>query len=297
VNGNRWNYISYLPQVNMTVEEALADYQATDQDVIKSQTGFTMYSSRNGWVGNLTYLEPGKGYMLYRKGNTSTQFVYPTIKGSLNIERTMASQPGNLNYLQAPVSNNFKYADNMIVIAAVKGFSLLPNDKILAYAGNELRGEALPLQNPLTKTNTFFFNIPGNVQEPIGFRIERAGRVIAQADSVINYRPNSMMGTLQQPFLLKFAGNTIGINISPNPFHKEVMVKADLPSGNHEIQMSVYGITGQLVVAYPTETITGAYYQKAWNGRSSNGLEGSAGVYFIHLFVDGKTHVYKVIKL
>ena len=297
VNGNRWNYISYLPQVNMTVEEALADYAASDQDVIKSQTGFTMYSSQNGWVGNLTYLEPGKGYMLYRKENTNTKFVYPVNQGSLNIERAMGGQSGNLNKLQTPVTSNFKYAENMTVVLEVKGFSLLPNDRILAYAGDELRGEAIPLQNPLTKANTFFFNIPGSVQEPVGFRVERAGSVIAQADSVINYKPNSMMGTLQQPFILKFAGSAIAVNISPNPFHKEVMVKAELPAGNHEVQMSVYSITGQLMVAYSKEIITGSYYQKVWNGRNSSRMESGAGVYFIHLVVDGKTHVYKVIKL
>jgi hypothetical protein len=50
-------------------------------------------------------------------------------------------------------------------------------------------------------------------------------------------------------------------------------------------------------VAYSKEIITGSYYQKVWNGRNSSGMESGAGVYFIHLVVDGKTHVYKVIKL
>lgn len=36
VNGKSWNYISYLPAYSMSVKEALADYEATEGDVIKS---------------------------------------------------------------------------------------------------------------------------------------------------------------------------------------------------------------------------------------------------------------------
>jgi hypothetical protein len=297
VRGNRWNYISYLPQVNMTVEEALAGYQASDQDVIKSQTGFTMYSPTNGWVGNLTYLEPGKGYMLYRKANTNTSFVYPSTGGRLNGGRTSPIDFDRLNDLQIPVKSNFNFAENMTVVAAVEGITILPNDRILAYAGNDLRGEARAMQNPITKAGAYFFNISGKEQQPVSFRVERMGQVIAQADSVISYRPNSMMGTLPQPFMLQFNKTSIEVRVSPNPFNKEVFVRADLPIGNHEIQMSVYNITGQLMVAYPKETSNSRLYQKAWSGTRGNGLECTAGIYFIHLLVDGKTYVYKVIKL
>ncbi|MEO9003944.1 MAG: LamG-like jellyroll fold domain-containing protein [Ginsengibacter sp.] len=300
VKGNRWNYISYLPQVNMTVEEALADYTASDQDVIKSQTGFTMYSSRNGWVGNLTYLEPGKGYMLYRKVNTNTSFVYPTIGGSLNIERGSANagnQFERLNYLQAPVANNFSYADNMTLMAGVEGFSLRSNDKMLVYAGSELRGEALQIENPFTKTGTFFFNIAGNEQVPLSFRIERMGQVVAQADSVVSYRSNSIRGTLEKPVMLQFGLTGIGVSVSPNPFRKQVFLKAVLTPGDHEVQMSVYDVSGHSIVVYAKESTSGKYYQKTWDGRNSNGWESTAGIYFIHLFIDKKTYVYKVIKL
>src|SRR3546814_16746292 len=79
VEGGQWNYISYLPPTNMTVQEALAGYEASDEDVIKSQTGFAMYDSQTGWVGNLSYLEPGKGYMLFRKAGRDVSFFSPEI--------------------------------------------------------------------------------------------------------------------------------------------------------------------------------------------------------------------------
>src|SRR3546814_650385 len=84
VEGGQWNYISYLPPTNMTVQEALAGYEASDEDVIKSQTGFAMYDSQTGWVGNLSYLEPGKGYMLFRKAGSDVSFFYPVQGGTLS---------------------------------------------------------------------------------------------------------------------------------------------------------------------------------------------------------------------
>src|SRR3546814_10300493 len=68
----------------MTVQEALAGYEASDEDVIKSQTGFAMYDSQTGWVGNLSYLEPGKGYMLFRKAGSDVSFFYPVQGGTLS---------------------------------------------------------------------------------------------------------------------------------------------------------------------------------------------------------------------
>ena len=84
----QWNYIGYLPQVNMTVKEALADYKAMPGDVLKSQTSFTMYSDNNGWIGNLTYMEANKGYMLFRKADAgTTSFRYPSTLGSMTADR------------------------------------------------------------------------------------------------------------------------------------------------------------------------------------------------------------------
>jgi hypothetical protein len=300
VRGGRWNYISYLPQVNVTVTEALAGYEASDEDVIKSQTGFAIYDTRNGWVGNLTYLEPGKGYMLYRKGTADTKFTYPVISGSLTLHREAGNMMGEslrLNPYQLPVDNNFTFADNMTVIAAAgKEFTLLPGDKILAYAGAELRGESRTIENPATGENAMFFNVSGKDNQLIHFAVERNGKLVAQTDPVMSYMSNSMIGTLQKPFMLHFGKSSIETGIFPNPFREEVTIRATLSDGMHEVQMSVYDVNGKLVAIYPKETTDGKYYEVKWNGRTGNGVKCGAGIYFIHIVADGRSHVYKVIK-
>lgn len=300
VRGGRWNYISYLPQVNMTVTEALAGYEATDEDLIKSQTGFAIYDSRNGWVGNLTHMEPGKGYMLYRKETTNTEFTYPVISGILGVGRLAGNdqrESARLNPYQLPVENNFKFADNMTVVAAAEpGFTLLPGDRVFAYAGAELRGKSQLIGNPVTGEQMMLFTISGTANQPIRFEVERNGKAVAQTDPVISYVPNSMAGALRQPLLLHFGKASFETGIFPNPFHDAVTVRTTLPEGTHEIRVSVYDVKGKVVTVYPKETTDGKYYQVKWNGTNSNGAVCAAGIYFIHVIADGRPYVYKVVK-
>lgn len=300
LKGAQWNYISYLPQQNMTLAEALAGYNAWDGDQIKSQTGFAMYDSKLGWVGNMTYLEPGKGYMLYRKTGSDTSFTYPYIQGVLRLagDNVIADAGlSRLNYLEMPVANNYNYADNMTVTATDgKEFTLMPGDEILAYAGADLRGEAQSVNNPVTGDRVFFFNISGKNNQLIHFEVERNGKSVAQTDDVMSYMPNSMIGTLSRPFMLHFGKPDMQAGIYPNPFRNDISVHVTLSPGMHELQMSVYDVNGKIVAIYPKETTDSKYYQVTWNGRTSGGVACSAGVYFIHIFMDGVQHVYKVVK-
>lgn len=80
-----WNYIGYTPLVNLPVNEALADFysKASDGDIIKSQDEFATFSSNGGgWHGNLEYMKPGEGYMLYhqvtpQRPDKTVTFTYP----------------------------------------------------------------------------------------------------------------------------------------------------------------------------------------------------------------------------
>jgi hypothetical protein len=308
VKGGRWNYISYLPQVNISVKEALADYQATDEDVIKSQTGFAMYDSRNGWIGNLTYLEPGKGYMLYRKATSNTSFVYPTITGILtNFGRgghaagDVKMNEVNPNTMQTPVNNNFAYAENMTVTAIVGNeFPLQKGDRVLAYVNGSLRSEAQSIPNAVINKETFFLNISGTQQQPVYFMIERNGEIIAESATIIGFRPNGIVGKVSDPLVIHVKKITQGTFIYPNPFHDQVTISITLNDGPvslvHEVEMSVYNVAGQLMVKGSKEPIINGMYKTTWNGRNLNGTECPRGIYFINIKVDGVLKIYKVIK-
>lgn len=299
LKGGRWNYISYLPQANMTVKDALAGYEASEDDVIKSQTGFAMYDARIGWIGNLTYLEPGKGYMFYRKAPSDTVFHYPSIPGILRLAFGHDAMDGlRLNAAEQPVAGNYLYANNMTVVAVTgKGVTLLPGDEVMAYAGTELRARAKPITNPLTKSPALFFNIAGENSQLIHFEVKRNGTTVAQTGPVMSFRPDGIIGSVQEPFVLDFERPVESADIYPNPFHTQLSVHLVLSAGTHKLQMSIYDVKGRLIKAYAPVSVNSPDYQLVWDGTDGGGGTCNAGVYFLHLYIDGQAEVYKIVKL
>jgi len=295
----QWNYISYLLQFNCTLQEALAGYQASEEDVIKSQTGFAMYSAQNGWIGSLTYLEPGKGYMLYRKRATDTTFRYPAITASQIGGRVLPG--GVINADQRPVQGNFSYSDNMTVIAVLApGFDLRSGDSIMAYVNGEIRGKAKPILNSLINKNTWFFNIGGGAEQPIVFIVERGGSVVAQSSTVVNYGSNKVVGTLSKPLELQFVKLADLVTVNPNPFNQQTTINVDLSrlTGSNEqvIQLSVFDVTGRTVWGMPLQKISGLKYTATWNGKNHAGAVCSSGVYIVQVAINGVPYSYKLIK-
>jgi hypothetical protein len=296
LKGNSWSYISYLLQLNCSLKEAMAGYQASDEDVIKSQTGFAMYSRQNGWVGSLTHMEPGKGYMLFRKRTTDTSFRYPVITGSV-----LGVREGQVatNTEQIPVPANFSYADNMTIIAAVApGFDLRSGDNIIAYANGAIVGKARPIQNPVINRNTYFFNIGGDAEQAIVFMVERDGSMVAQSGTVVQYHANGIAGTLAKPLELQFVKNTDFITVNPNPFNQSTIITVDLSgfTGTREMQLSVFDVAGSQVWTMPVQKLSAMKYTTIWNGTNSSGGICTNGVYFIRVTVNGVSHMCKVIK-
>ena len=178
--------------------QALAGYDASDEDVIKSQTGFAMYDSQNGWIGSLTFMEPAKGYMLYRKQPVDTTFYYP-----VNIDPFGGRAHRNTEILtnsQTPVISNFNYSNNMTVTAVIGNeYTTQPGDIIYASAGGEIRGKARIEQNGVTHQGILFFNIAGEQEQPVSFMLERNNKIIAASDAILSYLSNRRTGTIGNP--------------------------------------------------------------------------------------------------
>lgn len=277
-----WNYIGYIPNVNLTLKEALAGYEAQEGDIVKGQSAFSMFGGNLGWLGNLTYMEAGKGYMLHREGET-TQLVYPSISGTTaGKTRAMATE--------APAYANKQYAQNMSVVAAINGV-FETNDRILAYAGSELRGIGKAVKNPANDSTLYFININGEGTEPISFALERKGEIIAKTNAEFDYSSNSVKGNIQNPYVLNFMNEDGKGNVYPNPFDRELNITMSVqPEATFEIIIN--DISGRLIRQYETQQATNGYIRITLND-----LEGLAsGVYMLNVKVDGANNVYKVEK-
>ena len=73
-----WNWISYLLTIETPVGEALMNLTPAHGDMIKGQNSFSTYDAATGlWLGSLTSLVPGKGYIYLSKDTQSKTFTYP----------------------------------------------------------------------------------------------------------------------------------------------------------------------------------------------------------------------------
>ena len=293
VNGNRWNYISFLPNTNFTVKEALAGYEAVEGDIIKSQTQFAMYSG-SGWIGNLNYMNANKGYMLYRAGSDTINFVYPSISGSLsNNSRSLLTDGAPIE--QGFVNNN--YAENMNIIATGSSGIVQPGDKIVASVNGEKRGvgEAVPFGESEIHFITISGSEAGDVK--VSFDLQRGNEIIARSSTAIDYRSNTMQGSPESPIVLNFSGGESNARLYPNPFTDLLSIDVSVSQGD-EVRISIYDALGRLVTTLPAATSEndGAYHA-AWNGQTAGNLSCPAGIYLVHITINGgEVSVYKVEK-
>lgn len=182
-----WNYISYLPLVNMNVSDALKGYKAENGDVIKSQDAFATYSTANGWEGDLTTMTVGRGYMLKRGVNASqVSFTYPVESFGSSVK---AAAP----------AKSYRYADNMNIIGEVEGINVEDGDSLVAYVNGEIRGASR-----LERNHKVFLTIQGDEDAKVAMVLVRDGEIIATASNMIGYQSNNVLGTSDAPTAITF---------------------------------------------------------------------------------------------
>ena len=185
--GAGWNYISYLPLVNMNVSDALKGYKAENGDVIKSQDAFATYSTANGWEGDLTTMTVGRGYMLKRGVNASqVSFTYPVESFGSSVK---AAAP----------AKSYRYADNMNIIGEVEGVSVEDGDSLVAYINGEIRGASL-----LERNKKVFLTVQGDEDAKMAIVLVRDGEIVATASNMIGYQSNNVLGTSDAPTAITF---------------------------------------------------------------------------------------------
>jgi len=62
VNTTGYNWIAYIPQNSLPLEEALVSINVANGTCIKTQNQSAVYDG--GWVGDLTHMYPGISYII-----------------------------------------------------------------------------------------------------------------------------------------------------------------------------------------------------------------------------------------
>lgn len=281
----RWNYISYLPSDNFTLKEALAGYDAKEGDIVKSQTQMAMYSGNLGWIGSLTYMENGKGYMLQRQSQDDAVLQYPSKTSVGRKAKAAMAAAKNADGTNA----YFPYSANMTAVVEVEGVELQQGDRLVSYVGGEPRGYAEGITLPDGRT-IFMLAVGGDKPEAVDVTIERGGNIIAKAPSVISYAANSNVGTINEPMHISFLGTDGGLYVYPSPFHSQLKIRAMVDRDAYA-DVYVTDMSGKRVVAW-SDCNAGGNVDITWNA----GNTVPAGVYIVSISVDGNVYSMKAIK-
>lgn len=281
----RWNYISYLPSNNFTLKEALAGYDAKEGDIVKSQTQMAMYSGNLGWIGSLTYMENGKGYMLQRQSQDDAQLQYPSKTSVGRKAKAAMAAAKNADGTNA----YFPYSANMTAVVEVEGVELQQGDRLVSYVGGEPRGYAEGITLPDGRT-IFMLAIGGDKPEAVDVTVERGGDIIAKAPSVISYAANSNVGTINEPMHISFLGTEGGLYVYPSPFHSQLKIRAMVDRDAYT-DVYVTDMSGKRIVAW-NDCNAGGNVDITWNA----GNTVPAGVYIVSISVDGNVYSMKAIK-
>ena len=277
----RWNYISYLPSDNFTLKEALAGYDAKEGDIVKSQTQMAMYSGNLGWIGSLTYMENGKGYMLQRQSQDDAQLQYPSKASVGRKAKAVKSADEPTAY--------FPYSANMTAVVEVEGVELQQGDRLVSYVAGEPRGYAEAIALPDGRT-VFMLTIGGDKPEAVDVTVERDGDVVAKAPSAVSYAANSNVGTLSEPMRISFLGTEGGLYIYPSPFYSQLKIRAIVDRDAYT-DVYVSDMSGKRIVAW-NDCNAGGNVDITWNA----GNTVPAGVYIVSIAVDGNVYSMKAIK-
>lgn len=290
-----WNRIGYVASQNMTVSEAMAGFEPQLNDVIKGQYQFAMFDGYS-WVGSLTYMEPGKGYM-YKSFNIDTvSFVYP--------EQSRLKRGGNISAFDKHLSNKtsaaeFEYPFN--IVARVDA-DVSKGDSILAYINGKLMGKAA-IDNQSPYAQFVYLTVFGDNQQlhqTISFTLKTKEGEVA-FDKQVAFRGNEVEGTPDEPVVLSLTDDMgmtnqylreNGIQVYPNPFNEELNLLFYLEQTEEAI-ISVYNLAGNPVCVLPERM-----YKKGINAvnLSSYTTNLAAGVYFVKVHTAGNEYIEKIIK-
>ena len=198
-----WNGIGYTPMLNLPIETALSDYydKAQPGDVIKSHDQFAYFTVTGGvgrWKGSLEYMKPGEGYMLLRKAESATSFVYPFYEpGSTFIDEW--------SYSTARAAAPARAKATMSVSAVVEGVEMQEGDRLVAFADGEVVGAATAVSGETADhTEPLYLSIEGDKQQGIWFAIERDGEIVAATSEQMTFTANAVIGSPDEPTKISF---------------------------------------------------------------------------------------------
>ena len=291
-----WNWIGYTPQVSMDVAEAFASFHPKQDDLVKSQQQFAVFDQHLGWVGSLTMMQPGRGYMY--NATQAGELVYPPQSAMSKSDEVPLVSDDDIPWNFDPGL----FSSTMSLMATVFTNDY-PDDTpyiLGAFANGICRGIAQGVA--VEGSIMYFLSIAGEHDgENIQFLLfhPEKGEVFSVNEKLV-FVADQITGNLISPFVLNMGAVVTGttdlpgmgamVSAFPNPFSNELHIVFDAEL-DHDTQVFISDVTGRVIYRFDKTALAGRKHI-VWNGMSASGAATGPGVYIVT--VQGRHRVESV---
>ncbi len=227
-----WSWVGFPSKTSVNINDAMAEYSlyAVEGDVVKSLSEMATFDGTQ-WIGELTSLNPGFGYMIQNNGDADVPFHFS--QGS-----RFESEP------EVPtrwIASSHSFPTNMTMMAVInfKGEELRSsNFEVAAYVGDDCRGTVVPQYVESLDRYIAFLTIAGEERDDLQFRLlDYDTDLVYVADNRYNYSIDAVEGSLKNPYFLYF-NTCLGLDeyadahmkVFPNPIESGNQVTLVLPA-------------------------------------------------------------------
>jgi len=306
---NGWNWIGYVPNYSLPVNEALSSLTPQTGDLIKSQLSFAQFINPTfGWIGNLKYMSPPNGYQI--KLSTPGTLVYPPpssdLTGGGNQQRLASGDRGPGEH---PIGfwnvdpAQFEHSMTLIGMLKANGTNATAATMELgAFVGNQVRGSAEAIYIEPLDSYLFFLTVYANSNsEQLKFQLfDSSTGAVQNLSELMYFSPDLHQGSIENPipFTLPTSGTKEALSaqsfdVQPNPFHNETVLRFALPKAQ-EVRVTVTDMSGRQVSNLNIGAREGLN-TVIWRGQSDNGTRLANGVYYVMLQTESGNIARKVV--
>ena len=283
-----WNWISYIPGESMNINDALSE-TAGNLDYLKFQNGFAIYYDGYGWIGPLSTLNPGEGYIVHAQYDQV--FHYPQVTRN-NI---------SVDYLKPEMKIDYsQYEYTASITAIISGYTPQEGDELIAYAGDRIAGYASYETQSIIDLNEqlgeyyYFVYLYTNELEPadLKFELRNANTTTKGIIGTYCWQPDSWQGDLENPVILHFEGDQDISDaaevvrkavIYPNPirtgsYREPVKINLPIMRNNSNLEAGLYNLRGQKISNLELE-----FENDYWLIRENNNWNYPNGIYLVNI--------------
>ncbi|MEA1886877.1 MAG: T9SS type A sorting domain-containing protein, partial [Bacteroidota bacterium] len=290
-----WNWIGYLPQVSIPIDEALSSVSFVDNDYIKNQTASSTYYEGYGWFGEqLSNLVPSDGYMM-KVANPGT-LIYPASSGTKSIH--IVGETGDYGFNPREFEFNGSVTARVLIDSIPAGSA---DDQLIAYVDDEIRGVIKGQYFEPTGEYLFPAMIHSNLAdgEIVKFRYYDASKdKVYYCEETITFRKDMIVADAYDSFDLNAKSGDVHVfpdsdfepvlKVYPNPFEHTLKIEYNVPEISH-VSLTIFDIFGKPIHVLVDQEQQPGNYLIQWDPQANY-----SGMYIIRYMAGDVREIRKV---